>query len=140
MKYEVFENLQVAEIIDKYPAKIRKKLMELRQLIFDTAMSTDHVGKLEETIKWGQASYLTTESKSGSMIRIDKVRNDDKKYAIYFLCQTSLVEGFKDKFKDLFVYEGNRAIIFEIDAKLPISELKECIATALTYKLQKNDN
>ena len=45
--------------------------MKLRQLIFDVAAKTKDVGQLEETLKWGEPAYLTSESKSGSLIRID---------------------------------------------------------------------
>ena len=47
-----FGNSQVAAVFDAYPKEIRKKLMFLRQLIFDTASETEGVGELEETLKW----------------------------------------------------------------------------------------
>jgi Domain of unknown function (DU1801) len=137
MKFKDFENLEVAAIFDNSPKKVRYKLMELRQLIFDTAKSIKAVGELEETLKWGQPSYLTTKSKSGSMVRIDKVNNQDDKYAIYFLCQTTLVESFKEMFGDKLIYEGNRAIHFDVDDDFPVSEITKCISMALTYRLEK---
>ncbi len=57
-----------------YPAPVKAKLLALRRLIFDTAKRTKGVGALEETLKWGQPSYLTPETKSGSTIRIDQVK------------------------------------------------------------------
>jgi hypothetical protein len=62
--------------------------LALRRLILDTARTTDGAGRIEETLKWGQPSYLTPETKSGSTVRIDHV--DGKQYAIYFHCQTDL--------------------------------------------------
>ncbi|WP_158560370.1 hypothetical protein [Paenibacillus contaminans] len=42
------------------------------------------------------------------------------------------------KVEDVFNYEGNRAIVFaEID-EIPVVELKQCIALALTYHTRKH--
>ena len=57
--------------------------MGLRQLIFATAAETDGVGKIEERLKWGQPSYLTESSGSGTTIRIDALKNEPGKYARY---------------------------------------------------------
>jgi hypothetical protein len=135
MNFKEFENIEVAAIYDNSPKEVRDKLLELRQLVFDTAESINEVGELEETLKWGQPSYLTTKSKSGSMIRIDKLKNQPSKYAIYFLCQTSLVDSFRGMFGDKLVFEGNRAIHIDVNDDLPICELKQCITMALTYRL-----
>ena len=68
-------------VFDGYPRAVKAKLLALRRLIFDTAKTTKGVGTLEETLKWGQPSYRTTETRSGSTIRIDRVKpgaGDDK--------------------------------------------------------------
>ncbi len=67
----------VEAVFSTYPKPIKAKLLALRRLIFDTAKTTSGVGALEETLKWGQPSYLTTETKSGSTIRIDRVKPAD---------------------------------------------------------------
>ena len=59
MKDRQITNPQVAAVFNNYPENMRKKLMFLRELIFDTAAATEGVGKLEETLKWGEPSYLT---------------------------------------------------------------------------------
>ena len=74
----------VDAVFGAYPGQVRAKLLALRKLIFDTAKATSGVGALEETLKWGQPSYLTTESKSGSTIRIDQVKAEAGGYAVYF--------------------------------------------------------
>ncbi len=131
--------MEVAAVFDSSPKNLHRCLMNLRQLIFDTASSIQHVGEIEETLKWGQPSYLTSKSKSGSMIRIDKLKNQTGKYALYFLCQTSLVDSFREMFGDKFVFEGTRAIHFDTNERFPANEVRKCISMALTYKLdQKN--
>jgi hypothetical protein len=44
-----------------------------------------------------------------------------------------LVPTFKAVYDDLFKYEGDRALVFDLDEKLPETELKACIKAALTY-------
>lgn len=63
-------NPEVAVVFDSYPEEMRVKLLFLRRLIYETAASLEEVGELEETLKWGEPSYLTPKSKSGSTIRI----------------------------------------------------------------------
>ena len=109
----------------------------MRKLIFDVASDTEGVGDLTETLKWRQPSYLTENTKSGSTIRIGREKKSDGDYAIYFKCQTSLVATFKDRYKNIFRYEGNRAIVFRLNDKIPVNELRHCIAIALTYHLNK---
>ena len=134
---KLFADPAVARIFSAYPAPVRRKLTKLRELIFSTAKRTPGVGALEETLKWGQPSYLTTETKSGSTIRIDAIPAIPGSYALYFHCQTTLVETFKEKFGPTFRYEGNRALIFSASDKIPETELRECIGLAVTYHTKK---
>lgn len=128
-----FDNAAVARVFDTYPTPIRRKLLALRELIFDTAAATDGVGELEETLKWGEPAYVTAQTRSGSTIRIDWKRRTPSRYAMYFHCRTDLVETFRTHFPDSFEFEGNRAIIFEESDSLPTDSLRACIAMALTY-------
>ena len=133
-----FGNSEVAAVFSAYPKEMKKKLMLLRQLIFDTASGTEGVGELEETLKWGEPAYLTTKSKSGSTVRIDWKRSNPAQYAMYFHCQTNLIETFRTIFPSQFKYEGNRSIVFNRDDEVPVKELKVCVAMALTYHRSKN--
>ena len=116
---------------------MRPKLAALRRLILDTAKSTEGVGAIEETLKWGQPSFVTSETGSGSTIRIDAVKSDPKRYAMYFHCQTNLVASFRQLYPKAFAYEGNRAIVFDVDKSVPEAALRHCIALALTYHARK---
>ena len=49
----------VDAVFAAYPEPLKAKLLALRRLIFDTAKTTKGVGALQETLKWGQPSYLT---------------------------------------------------------------------------------
>ncbi len=127
-------NSEVAEVFNQYPKHMREKLMFLRQLIIDTASETEEVGELEETLKWGEPSYLT---KTGSTIRINWKKPKPEQYAMYFHCKTKLIDTFKELYKDVFKFEGNRAIVFNEGDEIPINELKHCISISLTYHRRK---
>ncbi len=130
-------NPSVAAVFDSYPQKIKTKLLFLRLLIFDTASSIESVGEIEETLKWGEPSYLTPESKSGSTIRIAWKKSKPDQYSIYFKCTANIVPALKEKFAEKFNFGGNRGIDFNITDQIPIEELKLCIALALTYHRNK---
>jgi Domain of unknown function (DU1801) len=127
-----FADKAVAGVFEAYPVALRRKLMALRDLIFKVAAETDGVGKLTETLKWGQPSYLTQESRSGSTVRIDRLKNGDG-YAIYFHCQSGLVDRFREIYPDTFSYEGKRAIVLDERGRVPVRALRHCIGLALTH-------
>ncbi len=123
----------VALVFDGYPPKIRQRLLALRSLILRTAAATEGVGELQETLKWGEPAYLTAESGSGSTIRIGWKKSRPSEYAMYFNCNTNLVETFRTQYPNRFRYEGNRAIVFGEGEPVPQSELRSCVRAALTY-------
>src|SRR3981081_2952683 len=127
----------VDAVFSAYPRPIRAKLLALRRLIFDTAKTTKGVGRLEETLKWGQPSYLTAETKSGSTIRIDQVKSTANQYAVYFHCQTNLVATFRELYPEEFNFGGNRTILLNAGDKIDEPALRHCLALALTYHLRK---
>ena len=126
----------VASVFKAYPPGIRAKLMALRELVFDTAEKTTDVGRLTETLKWGQPSYLTEETGSGTTVRIDRLKAGDG-YAVYFHCQSGLVGQFRELYPDTFKYQGKRAIVFDAKDRVPARELCHCLALALTHHARK---
>ncbi len=123
----------VAKAFDAYPANIRRRLMELRALIFHVAAATDGVGEIEETLKWGEPAYLTSQTGSGSTLRIGWKASAPSQYAMYFHCQTSLIETFRTLFPAEFTFAGNRAIVFDESDTVPMDALAFCVSAALTY-------
>ena len=130
---KALEHSAVAQAFEAYPPAMRRKLLALRTLILETAASTAGVGELEETLKWGEPAYLTSQSKSGSTVRIGWKKSKPSQYAIYFNCQTTLVETFRTLFPNEFSFEGKRAIVFSVADPVPRDALSFCIAAALTY-------
>ena len=123
-------NPKVQLVFDKYPDSVRNKMLTLREVIIETANEIQEITRLEETLKWSEPSYLT---KIGSTIRIDWKPKFPNQYAIYFQCSSRLVETFRIVFKNTFVFEGKRAILFQLEDEIPTEELKYCIKAALTY-------
>ena len=132
-----FNSTAVAKVFATYPTNVRRKLLAIRELIFSTASCIEGVGEIEETLKWGEPAYLTSASKSGSTIRIAWKKSAPLQYAMYFNCQTKLVDTFRSLFRSEFKFEGNRAIIFDLSEKVPTDALEICIAAALTYHRTK---
>jgi hypothetical protein len=128
---------EVAATFDSYPSQFKKKLLELRQLILETAAEIESVGEIEETLKWGEPSYLTPKSKSGSTIRIAWKEAKKEQYSIFFKCTADLVPAMKERFPDRFTFGGKRSIDFKLNQKVPKKELRQCIALALTYHRNK---
>ncbi|MEM9529096.1 MAG: DUF1801 domain-containing protein [Bacteroidota bacterium] len=126
---------RVNPVFQNYPAEIKSKMEFLRSLVLETAEETETVKGLEETLKWGEPSYLT---KYGSTIRMDWKEKNPEQYCLYFKCTSKLVPTFREVYGDLFTYENNRALIFAQDADLPVEELKECIRMGLEYHKLKH--
>lgn len=126
---ELKTSSEVDSVFSNYPDSVRDKMLNLRRLVMEVAEEIA-LPSLEETLKWGEPSFLT---KKGSTIRMDwKVKNPDQ-YAIYFKCTSKLVPSFRVAYDKVFTYEGNRAIVFQLEDKIPETELKNCIKAALIY-------
>lgn len=125
---------QVKEVFANYPEGVREKMQYLRALVIETARE-EGIDGLEETLKWGEPSFV---ARKGSTLRMDWKERSPDQYAMYFQCTTWLVSTFRAVFDRTFQYEGNRAIIFRLDERIPTQELKKCIKACLTYHQVKH--
>ena len=137
MSKPAFSDPDVAAVFDAYPRVVKAKLLRLRQLIFDVARKTPGVGEVHEALRWGQPGYLTPETGSGSTIRLDRLKGDPSKFALYFHCQSGLVESFRDHYGGKLKFEGNRSIVLSPGDDLNAEALRHCVALALTHHLRK---
>ena len=126
-----------SKAIEIYSPQVQRRLQGLRSLILETATHTAGVGKIEEALRWNQPSFLTPETGSGSTIRIDGLRDQPEKLALYFHCQSGLVETFKDHYGSTLTFEGNRSIVLDAKLALPKEALAHCISLALTHHSRK---
>ena len=72
---------KVDVVFASYPNIVRDKMQFLRDLVIETAEEADDVINLEETLKWGEPSFVT---KNGSTLRIDWKEKTPDQYAMYF--------------------------------------------------------
>ena len=133
MKPQKFDDPAVQAVFENFPDAVRGRLLALRRLIFDVAESTEGVGPLTETLKWGQPAYLTEKSKSGSTVRLGVTKNPGEA-AVFFICHTGLVSRFKDVMPEALPYQGTRAIVFEAEDAVNEDALAQCLAMAMTFK------
>jgi hypothetical protein len=132
---QINTNPDVEAVFSNYPDSVKSKMLMLRNLIIETASEIDEISNLEETLKWGEPSYLT---RHGSTLRIDWKPKFPNQYAMYFKCTSRLVETFKLIFQDNFDFQGTRAIIFQLDDEIPEIQLKQCIKATLLYHKVKH--
>lgn len=127
------------EIYARYAPPVRERLQQLRGLILATAQQNAEVGDLQETLKWGQPSFLTLRPKTGTTIRIDKDGVDGvgaADVALFVNCQTSLVSEWRVLYPHLS-FGGNRSVHFPADKPLPEAEICQMVSMALRYHLDK---
>lgn len=132
------DNAEVLALLDGYPENLRAALMTIRSLIVEIASRNESVGALEETLKWGQPSYLTVKPKTGTTIRIDRDTSAAGDVALYVNCQSSLVSDWRGMFPDI-TFGGDRSVHFRLDEPLPEPELRQMITMALTYHSRKRN-
>ncbi len=122
---------------DALPAKQASALRDLRKLIFTAAGEHVEIGALTETLKWGQPSYAPARPRIGSSVRLGVSKSDE--IALFFICNTNLVEQFRELYGESLSFEKNRAIILPAsEGEWPVADLKHCIALALTYHLRQS--
>ncbi len=105
----------------------------MRQLILNTAKEMG-IDRLEETLKWGEPSYLC---KNGSTLRLDWKKKKPDQFALYFKCTSLIVPSIRKIFKDQLNYENQRAIVIGLDEEIPQSTLIACIQFSLNYHVLK---
>mgnify|MGYP000625073497 CR=1 FL=1 len=127
---------QTRDAVSDLPDNLKDKLFSLRELILETAGENPAVGPLDETLKWGEPSFLTSATKSGTTIRINRHNKDDSQYAMYVHCQTDLLDRYRQLYSDKLTLDGNRAVVFNVAEEPPLEAVKHCIAMALTYHLK----
>jgi hypothetical protein len=124
---------QVRTAFDKFPAPLRERLLMLRALIHRAASETDPMIEIEETLKWGQPSYLPRAPRTGSTVRLGALKAAPSDAVLFFHCQTRLVETFRHLYPDTFGFDGNRAMTIPPDKPVPEDEIRHCVSLALTY-------
>ena len=130
-----FDDPTVGAAYSAFGDDVREKLLDLRDLVFETEQNTTGAGPITEALKWGQPSFVTT-GKHGSTFRLGEIDEGPASHALYFLCQTTLVSTFRDLYTDTLDFKDNRAILFMRDRDYPREAIAHCMALAMTYRLK----
>ncbi|CAN7198516.1 DUF1801 domain-containing protein [Rhizobium sp. LjRoot254] len=128
------ENVEAA--FQAFPPEVRHRLAEIRAMISDVAADDPRIGTVTETLKWGEPAYLTEATGSGSTIRLGWPRKRPDRAAIYFICHTTLVDSFRERFGGMFEYETNRAVLLPVTGDIDRAPLEFMLAMALAYHLR----
>ena len=131
-----FARPEVAAKFASYPPAVRRRMLALRELVFRTAAAATPAGPIEESLKWGEPAYVTP-SGAGSTVRIDWNSKAPDVVALYFNCNTNLVQTFCTLSPKELRFEGNRAIVLGLNEALPREALAYCLHAAFTYHLEK---
>ncbi len=127
-------NESVKQIFERYPEHVKPSMLNLRDLILETASKLKSDTEIEETLKWGEPSYLI---QGGTTIRIDWKESNPECIGIYFNCQTKLIDTFRTVYGNELSFEGNRAILIDINSDLPQEVIEDCVNVAFTYHQRK---
>ena len=124
----------VGRAFEAIPLNERAQLLRVREMIFEVAKDDADIGEIVEDLRWGEPAYLTPLSKSGTTVRLG-IERASQKPAMFFNCQTTLVEEFRHAFEGTFKFAKNRAVLLETD-HLPKEAVRSCISAALRYRLR----
>lgn len=125
----------VLKAYDQIAQPHRARLLEVRGLIFEAATTSPRIGAIEEALRWGEPAYITTKRKTGSTIRLGIERGSGLP-AVFFNCNTTLVESFRAQFGSALRYSKNRAVLIDGNGADFETALKMCLTSALTYHLR----
>jgi hypothetical protein len=127
----------VKAVIKDYSTSAQIYALNLRELIYETSEKDVRIGPLTETLKWGEPSYLTDASHSGTTLRFDWKPKTPNRIGLFVNCRTSLIAKYRDLFEDALTLDGTRAIWLDLNAPLPRDILSMFISDTLTYHLGK---
>lgn len=108
-------------------------MLDLRPREYTVAAQTKGVGALEETLKWGQPSYLTPETKSGTTLRLAVTKTGG--FCIFVPCTCRVVPHFYALLPQSLCHDGTRDILFDAKRDMSDAWIDLFITSALTCRL-----
>lgn len=127
-----FQADDVAAKFASYPATARQMLLTIRKWVFELASENADVGKLAESLKWGEPAWRP-KSGVGTTIRADWKDKSPDCVKIFFDCKTDLIDRTRSLLSADLDCEGNRAIVLPLDRPLPEHAVKTALGWALCH-------
>eukprot|EP00750_Incisomonas_marina_P016555 INCI19173.1.p1 GENE.INCI19173.1~~INCI19173.1.p1 ORF type:complete len:135 (-),score=5.25 INCI19173.1:192-596(-) len=117
-----------------FPEPQRSMALGLRALVLEVAAETPQAGALTEALKWGQPSFLTAETKSGTTLRIGLTKAGE--VGMFAHCATTVVSDYASRFPGLDRIDGKRGVLFASGVDIVPERLRVLIRHGLTYHLR----
>ncbi len=123
-------------LITTWSEEASAALWECRALFHQIAEETE-VGRLDETLKWGQPSWRPIKPRTGSTLRAgwDAARPDQ--LSLFVDCKTDLAARMRDNYPDLPANDGQRQLGISLGAPLPKQAIMHLAQMTFTYHLAK---
>ena len=125
-----FQDEKMAGVFEAFEPDARASLLAVRGVIFDLAGEMADVEGVEESLKWGQPSYVPR-PKTGTPIRLGLTKSDTP--AIFVHCQTTLVSDLASDNAYGLETIDNRAVVLPSGDLAGHPGLRGFVRAALMY-------
>ena len=128
-----FQLAAVKTFYNSQPEWCRVPLLMLREWIFDAGRDNPTIGAISEEMAWGQPSYVTQETKTGTPLRLGKFDNEN--IGVYFQHHTRLAACYHAAYGDVVRVHDRGVMVLVPDIMAIETTIRHCITLGLTYHL-----
>ncbi|APX11725.1 hypothetical protein [Tateyamaria omphalii] len=122
--------------VESWPQSAQSHFLRTRTLVHDVATSED-VGPLDESLKWGQPSWRPKRARTGSTLRLDWSPATPDRLLAFVDCKTDLAAQMDHRFPGQFHNDGRRALGFDTTHPLDKDAVWQLARLTLTYHRSK---
>ncbi|MEQ6248311.1 DUF1801 domain-containing protein [Sulfitobacter sp. HNIBRBA3233] len=119
-----------------WPEAAQDRFRHLRAVILNAAAGMD-AGEIAESLKWGEPAWRPKRLRQGSTLRAAWQVNSPRTLALFVDCKTTLAATMRDIYPDVFTYENNRALRFDLDAPVPADAVDHLARLTFAYHLKR---
>lgn len=118
--------------IKHWPDAAQARLWACRALFHQIAQDAK-VGRLDETLKWGQPSWRPVAPRTGSTLRAGWHSDRAQMLSLFVDCKTDLAARMRDFYPHLPLNDGRRHLAVAIEGPLPQQALSHLAEMTFTY-------
>lgn len=122
------------ETLQSFPDEVQGKMEVLRELVHEIAQEEELVTELEETLRWGEPTFI---SNVGTSLRMGWSDKRPDQYGLFVQCSSLVIPTIRAVHADALRYDKNRGVLFQNEEDLPLDLLRPMIHAALVYKKVK---
>lgn len=126
---------EIQSVISRWPASAQLRFHDIRQIVFEVAAEHPKVGPLTEALKWGEPSFLTLETGSGTTLRVCWKDKSPVDIGLFVICRTDLLDQIRSLYPGAFRYEGTRAAYLSLSSPVPRDAIAYLAMRAQTHHL-----